>query len=94
MNKKLVFTDLDGTLLNSDKKISSESERIIKAFTSQGHYFCFVTGRSLNDVLPYYRQLGLNTICICNNGAAIHHPDDKFFDDIFFPINNHVFFKL
>ncbi|MDR0675128.1 MAG: Cof-type HAD-IIB family hydrolase [Mycoplasmataceae bacterium] len=94
MNKKLIFTDLDGTLLNTDKKISEKSEKIIKAFIAQGHYFCFVTGRSLDDALPYYRQLGLNTICICNNGAAIHNPSDPDFDDIFFPINNHAFFKL
>jgi HAD superfamily hydrolase (TIGR01484 family) len=94
MNKKIVFTDLDGTLLNIDKKISSESERIIKAFTAQGHYLCFVTGRSIEDALPYYKQLGLDTVCICNNGAAIHNPSDKEFTDIFFPMNKTVFFKI
>jgi HAD superfamily hydrolase (TIGR01484 family) len=94
MNKKLIFTDLDGTLLNTDKKISEQSEQIIKAFIAQGHHFCFVTGRSLEDALPYYRQLELTTICICNNGASIHHPSDHDFDDIFFPINNKAFFKL
>ncbi|MDR3330146.1 MAG: Cof-type HAD-IIB family hydrolase [Mycoplasmataceae bacterium] len=94
MNKKLIFTDLDGTFLNSDKKITKESEKIIKALVAQGHYFCFCTGRSINDVLPYYKQLGLTTLCICNNGAAIHNPSDTHFDDIYFPINNHVFFKL
>jgi HAD superfamily hydrolase (TIGR01484 family) len=94
MNKKIVFTDLDGTLLNIDKKISPESERIIKAFTAQGHYLCFVTGRAIEDALPYYNQLGLNTVCICNNGAAIHNPSDKEFADIFFPMNKIVFFKI
>jgi HAD superfamily hydrolase (TIGR01484 family) len=94
MNIKLIFSDLDGTLLDTDKKISKESERIIKALSAQGHYFCFCTGRSIDDVMPYYKQLGLNTLCICNNGAAIHNPADKHFDDIYFPINNHVFFKL
>jgi HAD superfamily hydrolase (TIGR01484 family) len=94
MDRKIVFTDLDGTLLNSDKQITTESESIIKAFIAQGHFFCFVTGRSLEDALPYYKQLGLNTICICNNGAAIYHPTDPFFDDIFFPLNNYIFFKL
>jgi HAD superfamily hydrolase (TIGR01484 family) len=94
MNRKLIFTDLDGTLLDSDKKITKETERIIKALIAQGHHFCFVTGRSLNDTLPFYHQLGLNTICICNNGAAIHHPNDDYFDDIYFPMSNTVFFKL
>jgi HAD superfamily hydrolase (TIGR01484 family) len=94
MNRKLIFTDLDGTLLDSDKKISNETEKIIKALVSQGHYFCFVTGRSMHDALPFYKQLGLDTICICNNGAAIHNPADEHFSDIFFPINKDVFFKL
>jgi HAD superfamily hydrolase (TIGR01484 family) len=94
MNRKLIFTDLDGTLLTRDKKIKDESVRIIKALTAQGHYFCFMTGRAMSDAKPYYDQLGLDTLCICNNGAAIHNPRDEDFRDIFFPMNKQIMLKL
>ena len=45
----LICTDLDGTLLRSDKTISRENLEAIEHFKSEGGYFTFITGR-----MPYF----------------------------------------
>ena len=47
----LICTDLDGTLLGSDKKISKENLDAISYFKAEGGYFTFITGR-----MPYYSK--------------------------------------
>ena len=41
----LFCTDLDGTLLESDHKISKENIEAIRYFQSEGGLFTFLTGR-------------------------------------------------
>lgn len=91
---KLIFSDLDGTLLNSRKEIPSSAVKLIKELSKKGYYFVFVTGRSILDCKKYYDQLELKTICVCDNGGTIHNPSDPYFTDIFFPMNRQVFIKL
>ena len=42
---KILFTDLDGTLLTDDKKISSKNKEAIQKMLHQGNYFVICTGR-------------------------------------------------
>ncbi len=68
----LICTDLDGTLLSSDKKISKENLDAIEYFKANGGYFTFITGR-----MPFYAQFVYQTInpnCPfgCNNGGALY----------------------
>ena len=49
---KILFTDLDGTLLNRDKKISSENLEAIDYASRQGNITVISTGRSLSSALP------------------------------------------
>ena len=50
---KLLFTDLDGTLLNREKKISSENLKAIERASRQGNITIISTGRSLSSARPY-----------------------------------------
>lgn len=49
--KKILFSDLDGTLLNTHKAISSENLSAIHEMTSNGHKFVIATGRPIPSAL-------------------------------------------
>ena len=51
---KLLFTDLDGTLLTDDKRILDADMAAIDAMLSRGHKLVLCTGRPLTSA----KQLG------------------------------------
>ena len=57
--KKILFTDLDETLLKSDKTVSRENRRAIRRMLDAGHHLEVATGRPLNSGQTVVRQLGL-----------------------------------
>lgn len=72
---KILFTDLDGTLLNRDKKISSENLEAIDYASRQGNITVISTGRSLSSALPYIEELASvqkQSYAITYNGGLIY----------------------
>lgn len=55
---KLLFTDLDDTLLSTDKTISEGNLKAIKAMTDSGHGFVLCTGRPLFSAMVLAKQYG------------------------------------
>lgn len=74
MNKLLIVTDMDGTLLDRWQNISKENEMAIKQFKARGGLFTLATGRMEAAVLPYARQLEIDVPIILYNGAKIYSP--------------------
>ncbi len=72
----LFFTDLDGTLLNDDKRISEKTMSAIEAYIAAGNKFIISSGRPLNSILKVLEETGLNRyqdlILICYNGSLIY----------------------
>lgn len=68
----LLVTDMDGTLLDSEKRISPENEAAIRRFTEQGGRFTLATGRIAASAKPYADRLPLNAPAILYNGVVIH----------------------
>ncbi len=73
----LLCTDLDDTLLTTDKKISEDNKKAIDYFKSEGGLFSFATGR-----IPYGASLMLkyiepNVPMVCFNGAGIYDHVEK-----------------
>jgi len=66
---KLVAIDLDGTLLDSSKKISEQTVRALQCLT--GARVVIASARPPRSVRHIYRQLGLDTWQINYNGALI-----------------------
>lgn len=56
---KMIALDLDNTLLNSDKEISTRNAAVLKQLHEQGIRVVLCTGRPINAIWPYIEQLGL-----------------------------------
>ncbi len=73
---RMVVTDLDGTLLASDKSVSPENLAAIARLHEQGVLFSFASGRMSQILAAYVRQLGVTAPVIACNGAKIFDPAD------------------
>ena len=78
MEYKLVVSDLDGTLLNSDKEVSNKNRRAIEALRERGIFFAIATGRSDLLTKRYISELDITTPVIACNGGLIKdmHKDE------------------
>lgn len=79
MDKHLIVVDLDGTLLNSESKISSKNKTAIKKLTQLGHMVVIATGRPFHAAIDYYNELELATPVITDNGGNIREPKNPDF---------------
>lgn len=50
-DKKILFSDLDGTLLNSEKNINETDLAAIRKMTADGHKFVIATGRPIQSAI-------------------------------------------
>ncbi|HEY9266554.1 MAG TPA: HAD family hydrolase [Mycobacterium sp.] len=70
----LIATDVDGTLLDDDEKISARTRAAVHAVIDSGAQFVLATGRPPRWVRPIVDQLGLTPMAVCANGAVIYDP--------------------
>ncbi len=73
--KKILFTDLDDTLLTRDKRLTQQNASSIRRLLDEGHYFAASTGRPLPATLPLLRSLGLDRpgcFAVTYNGGLIY----------------------
>lgn len=90
----LICCDLDGTLLNKDCVIPEYTRKVIKALSKKGHEFCICTARPRRSSYNYYAALKLDTPLVNYNGARIHNPSDKDFEQLNFRINTEIVYKI
>lgn len=77
MNKKLIAIDLDGTTLNNQSRITSETKQAIQKVIDQGHIVSIATGRAFRTSTQFYKELQLDSPMVNYNGAWCHHPLDN-----------------
>lgn len=82
---KCIFCDLDGTLLNDDKKISSANLKAIERARAAGVKFVVCTGRLPFCFVDYIKPL-VSEDYVASNGSLVHY-DGK---DI---VNNHLSYE-
>jgi Cof subfamily protein (haloacid dehalogenase superfamily) len=70
--KTLYISDLDGTLLHPDIKVSSKSIGILNALIEKGMNFTVATARSIASVKPILSQLVTPIPVIMMNGVCIY----------------------
>ena len=66
--------DLDGTLLRSDKRISSFTKEILDRVRSAGIHIIFATARPPESALRLVASAAPNAPLICSNGAVVYDP--------------------
>ena len=79
MEKKIFFTDLDGTLLNDEKEITPKTREVLAKITELGHYLVFISGRPMMSVMEARRGLPVldkNLYLIASNGGVIYDAEN------------------
>lgn len=70
--KKILFSDMDGTILDFDSLLNDQDKVMIDKLRGQGHLVAFNTGRNLEEALKAVKRLKLNyDYLVLNNGAQI-----------------------
>lgn len=75
--RTLFLTDLDGTFLGSDAKVSNKSVEIINRLTNEGLLFSIATARTYATVIPLFRQIDLRLPLVLMNGVCLYDPINK-----------------
>ncbi|MBR1739003.1 MAG: HAD family hydrolase [Ruminococcus sp.] len=68
---KLIATDLDGTLLDDEKRLPEGFGETIDRLREQGVRFAFASGRSFISLKQQFAEYLDRLICICDNGAYV-----------------------
>ena len=71
MTVKLIASDMDDTLLNSNTKLSERNAAAIHKAIDEGIVFLIATGRMYVSVKPYADALGLDVPLVTYNGALV-----------------------
>lgn len=77
---KLLFTDLDGTLLNNDSLVSDKTKAFLDDFLAAGNRLILSSGRPKDSVLEVKNNAGLTQpgiLLICSNGTQVYDCDSK-----------------
>ncbi|WP_029099258.1 Cof-type HAD-IIB family hydrolase [Brevibacillus thermoruber] len=71
MSYKIVFFDIDGTLLNTDHAIPEETRRAVRQLKENGVRVAIATGRAPYHLLPVAEELGIDTYVGFNGSYVV-----------------------
>lgn len=69
---RLVATDLDGTLLGRDSRLSERTIAALRRAEAAGMHLVAATGRSHRTALPLVAPAGVFAHAVCSNGAVAY----------------------
>lgn len=69
---KAIFIDIDGTLLNSKREITTNTKKAIKECIEKGIKVILASGRSRAITLEYQQLAGTSPYIISSNGADVY----------------------
>ncbi|NBG89502.1 Cof-type HAD-IIB family hydrolase [Isachenkonia alkalipeptolytica] len=77
MKYKLLATDMDGTLLRDNKRISEENIKALEHISKKGVEIVIATGRSYSTLEKYIDLFTFNCYLITNNGSIVRNKNRK-----------------
>lgn len=69
---KLIASDIDGTLVGTDHRISPKNLEAIRYAIKKGVHFTIASGRAYDDITPVYEGTGVHCQVIAVNGAQYY----------------------
>lgn len=80
--KTLYVSDMDGTLLGADSRVSGVSRRLINDAVGRGALFTVATARTPGTVAPLTAGLDMRLPAVVMTGSALWHPSTGAFSDV------------
>ena len=77
MGYKLLVSDLDGTLVGHDLRLTARTVEACRALAAHGCAVTFATGRAWHGTLALAQELDLTTPVIAYQGAVARHHDGR-----------------
>lgn len=78
---KLIVSDLDGTLLDSDHRVGHLTAQVLDDLIARGVLFTVATGKTFPSTVRLIARFGIRVPVICSNGTLIHAPDGTVFHE-------------
>lgn len=69
---RLLVADIDGTLVTSDREITTRVKDAVRQAQAKGVRVCLATGRIWPSAQPYFKALGADPPAILYNGGMIY----------------------
>lgn len=82
MTKKIVFLDIDGTILNHEKQIPEATKNAVKQLQDNGIDVAIATGRSIVDTTEIAAVLGISNL-VTFNGAHVTYDGETVYKQPF-----------
>ncbi len=76
---KLIVSDMDGTLLNSEKKLPYDIEEVMNKCIEHNIIFGIATGRQLRNVELYFESYLDSMLLIAENGTIANYQNQSFY---------------
>ena len=77
---KLIVMDMDGTLLNSEKVVSSYTKDLLKKLSAEGYKLGIASGRPITGLKRTVKALGIDNVInfmTGSNGAELFDVDNN-----------------
>lgn len=71
---RLVISDMDGTLLTSEKRVTERTKKALRALIREDKGFTICTGRIATMIDSYVKELDLRLPIVTANGAVVWDP--------------------
>jgi len=68
----LIASDVDGTLLDPEERITARTRQAVTAAVEAGVHFVLATGRPPRWIPPVVEALGFAPMAVCANGAVVY----------------------
>ena len=73
--KKMIVSDMDGTLLNNHQILSERSKKVLRKLTEKGIHFSAASGRSRRSLKEHFENIPFASIS--DNGATLYDEEDN-----------------
>ncbi|EOT27908.1 Cof-type HAD-IIB family hydrolase [Enterococcus saccharolyticus] len=83
MTKKIIFSDIDGTLLDENHQLTNETRQVVQELQRRDVKIVLTSARPPKAMITIAEELTLQTPLVCFNGALITQVQSQQFVDLY-----------